>query len=134
MTFQTCRNLVRVIRQQRSAAASVGEDQDAIALENEGKKLADHWVDREKDNLRGLIDYDAIRDSAIVDVFTGNVKMSPKQLELLKQQIGEEAVDKIVAAAKQGAEAAPTVEQAPEKLQKDNTLKPLLNAPRLNKD
>ncbi len=129
LTFQGCRNMVRAYVMEALISASLGENQDAIALENEAKKLADHWVDREDSSLRGLINYDAIKESAIVDVFTGVVQMSPKQLQMLKQQIGPEKVDEIVRNAEQGKVSAPVGEKAPEKLQKDNTVKPIRGGP-----
>jgi hypothetical protein len=129
MTFSACRNLVRAYVNSALIAASLGDDEDAVALENEGKKLADHWVDRENNNLRGLIDYEAIKNSAIVELFTGKMQMAPQQLQLLKKRIGETAIDRIVKAATEGAKKAPTTEKASAQMQQNNTIKPDLDAP-----
>jgi len=125
MTYDQVRRIVNGLIVRGYICLGYGYDDKAEVLRKEAQAIAQNFDPEEKDNLRGLIRYDKIKDAALIDVLSGQVGLSADALDYLKQRLGPKKVEdimrKVNAAGKKGLPSAEKVDKA---LQKNPDVRP----------
>jgi len=72
----------------------------AAALEGKARMLCERW-NKNAETLRWTIPYERIRESVLMDIFSGRANFPPEVIENLTAQLGEARVNKYIAAAEE---------------------------------
>jgi len=116
MSFSDARRLLRAHCYQYWICIGSNADDKAQALESEALVIAEGY-NEEAEDLRSTVRYKEIRESALVDILTGIVRISPDVLANLKYKLNEERpgfVDSVLARLEQQGTKPPELEDVDE--------------------